>query len=138
MLDFDSIAVMRPVRLPSWLQSVSRVLLVVCLIGITVLSLAPLTTSGPEGGDKVAHFVAYFVLGLLVVLSLPRAQSGAGWFIALVGAAVVYGVLIEVLQRFVGRDFDLVDMAANALGALAGAAGGKGLSGLVEARMRRE
>lgn len=66
--------------------------------------------------DKVLHAGAYATLaGLLAYAALPR-----GWP-ALVGvalAASAYGAGIEVVQAFLPRrTFDLLDLAANGIGA---------------------
>ena len=86
---------------------------------IVYFSLAPgLPESGVEGGDKLAHFLAYAAL--------------AYWFsqfyfhntrLAYALGFAAMGVGLEFAQGALGyRSFDLADMAANALGVLAGLA----------------
>lgn len=73
--------------------------------------------------DKVAHFVAYGVFALL--LSVFLAGDSRRWPVArAIVFAVAFGTLMEMLQAVsgTGREFDPVDMAANALGALLGGA----------------
>ncbi len=75
--------------------------------------------------DKTAHAGEYAVLGFL----LARALAGPGWLairwvhgICAVVLATLYGVSDECHQLFVpGRQFDVIDMAADAIGASAGA-----------------
>jgi VanZ family protein len=74
--------------------------------------------------DKVLHFGAYFVttLGfLLAVAWRPVRGAGrrpkAGWGIVVV--AVALGVAMELLQSRIGRDAEVLDVVADAIGALA-------------------
>jgi VanZ family protein len=82
-----------------------------------------LTSSPPDPGiaygDKVGHFLAYGALMLwfaLLYRARPvRVAYAFGW--------IAMGVALEFAQGATGyRTFDLADMAANALGVLAGAA----------------
>ena len=84
---------------------------------IVLFSLAPgLPATGVEGGDKLAHFLAYAAL--------------AYWFsqfyfhssrLAYALGFIAMGVGLEFAQGALGyRSFELADMAANALGVLAG------------------
>jgi len=71
-------------------------------------------------GDKVAHALAYALLGVLLRRAWQRAgtarsQERAGTYALLVGA--LYGLSDEVHQRFVpGRCFDWTDWMADVLG----------------------
>ncbi len=73
--------------------------------------------------DKTAHFTEYAVFGLL----LARALAGPRWLsitlpfvLGAVAIAGLYGVSDEFHQLLVpGRDFDVKDMVADALGACA-------------------
>ena len=74
----------------------------------------------PNGLDKLAHLVAYLVLGLLLAravsrLGLPPLSAIAiGW---------VYGFLDELHQSFVpGRHAEVGDWIADALGVVLGVA----------------
>ena len=80
-------------------------------------------------GDKLEHFLAYSVLGLL--LAARRGFTGlgsgekifpwtaGGWMAPCVG--IGYGIFDEIHQYFVPlRRCDGIDMAADALGVLAG------------------
>ncbi len=81
----------------------------------------------PEGllsHDKLLHAGAYAVLGALVAAALRARGVAAGRAVALaVLAAAAYGATDEWHQAYVpGRDADPLDWAADAVGAVAGAA----------------
>jgi hypothetical protein len=82
---------------------------------IVWLSLTPSQpTIDISHGDKAGHFFAYAVLMFWFAQLYPRRVVFAAGFIAM-------GVALEFAQGASGyRSFDLVDMAANALGVLAG------------------
>jgi len=72
--------------------------------------------------DKLEHAAAFFVLCLLARRAflhqdaLPRVRENAMLFAVM--TASVYGVLDEIHQLYVpGRQFDYLDMAADAVGA---------------------
>jgi VanZ family protein len=81
-----------------------------------------LVSSPPErdlfkGVDKLQHGLAYFVTSLLLLLAAvwrPGRGDGpfARWRAWVVGALIVAGAGIEVLQSFIGRDADLGDWIA--------------------------
>ena len=90
----------------------SRWLFGLALVGVTCLALipdnqVPVTT----GWDKSNHLLAFFVLALLAALAWP---SAAWWGQAL--GLVGYGIGIENLQYFVGRDAAALDVLADSLG----------------------
>ncbi|HEV7368536.1 VanZ family protein [Arenibaculum sp.] len=89
---------------------------------VVVLSLLPIDRAMGSGySDKLDHFAAYAALGALATLGWG-ARSGI-W--PLVAACMALGGALELLQNFSpGRVASFADMAANASGALAGAAGG--------------
>ena len=66
-----------------------------------------------ELSDKVSHFLAFYVLALLVDYSFPRTNLG----IAKLGWLIAYGMLIEVVQSFIpNRTASLIDLAADGMG----------------------
>jgi VanZ family protein len=82
----------------------------------------------PEGvTDKQAHSTAYAVLGVLVARALAGGLGAPlSWWRAAgaVAITIAYGGTDEWHQSFVpGRDADLHDVWADAIGAVAGAAG---------------
>ena len=95
----------------------ARIAFVCCLVGIAWASLLPpeQIPSSPAVSDKVLHGLGYALLGALAV------ASGLRWLPAL-ALAVGVGLVLEVAQRATGyRSFEWADLAADAVGALAGA-----------------
>jgi VanZ family protein len=79
---------------------------------------------GIFGVDKIQHFIAYFVLAVVVGLwfSPERWQKWA-WkpFFISVAIAALYGIIDEVHQYFVpGRESDVWDWLADSIGAVLG------------------
>jgi VanZ family protein len=89
----------------------------------------------PLHADKVAHFLQYGFLGLLLVLALRRGLELRDWPAAVALAWLIgtlYGISDEFHQSFVpGRDASVPDAIADAIGAAVGA-------GLAAWRMRFE
>jgi len=85
------------------------------------------TIPSPPAGftDKHEHFFFYGILAALTVRALARGEWRRIGFVAVAGAIVIsslYGVSDEFHQRFVpGRDYDVLDMAADAFGSAAAA-----------------
>ena len=78
------------------------------------LTPAPPTIDYVSHGDKAGHFLSYAVLMFWFAQLYARRALFAVGFIAM-------GVALEFAQSATGyRSFDLFDMAANALGVLAG------------------
>jgi VanZ family protein len=100
----------------------ARILLGLVLVAVTVLSLRPTGPAMPGNKDKIAHALAYASIASLLVLSRRTRTVGLRHALLVIALATAYGVGIEIVQRFVGRDFDLMDMVANAFGAAIGAA----------------
>jgi VanZ family protein len=82
---------------------------------------------GPPGGisDKTAHFLIYGALGAAMIRALARGRSAAMTLPTIIAAVVLstlYGVSDEIHQYFVPpRTPDILDVAADAAGACAGA-----------------
>jgi VanZ family protein len=76
------------------------------------------------GMDKAVHAAIYALLAALVARAHWLRSGGAPTgrsLVALAGLALAYGVTDEVHQLFVpGRQFELADLAADALGAALG------------------
>jgi VanZ family protein len=68
--------------------------------------------------DKLLHVAAYFVLGAMAGGAI-RQRSQVKWAVL---ALILAGALMEVVQGSVGREASMVDVIANAAGAIAGAA----------------
>mgnify|MGYP006193556259 FL=1 len=87
---------------------------------INLSNKEPLTFSGL---DKAIHF---FLFGMMVWLwgyyQLQFISSGKLFFrklVTIVIVATLYGIAMEYVQGWVGRDFDVWDMVADAAGAIA-------------------
>ena len=85
------------------------------LAAITVLSLWPLENLPPvPGSDKVHHFIAYATLMFPMALRKPKYWPLIGLlFIAWSGA-------IELLQPYMNRYGEWMDMTANSVGVVCG------------------
>ncbi|MEC3964431.1 VanZ family protein [Flagellimonas halotolerans] len=103
------------------------------VIVITMLSLFSFSDMDLDTGnlnipyaDKITHFIFYMVFGFVGCLSFrERTKGGLGLGKTtkiVVGLAIVYGMIIEVLQYAVTTDrmAEIGDFLANALGAFAG------------------
>lgn len=87
----------------------------VIFTAITVLSLLPLNALPPAPGtDKTHHFIAYGMLMLPVALRRPKNWIIWGLFF------VLYSGAIELIQPFVNRYGEWMDLLANSLGLLCG------------------
>lgn len=96
-------------------------------IGLTTLIPAVADAAVP-GSDKLHHFLAFFALSLPLAYARPRLSP---WIAA---AAVAYGAAIELIQPHVGSNGDVLDLLADAAGAIAGAASGVALAALRQRR----
>jgi len=81
------------------------------------------------GSDKLHHFLAFGVVAFPMAFARPRAVI---WVVLMMSA---YGVVIEVIQPYVGRHGDMIDTLANAAGACFGAGLGIVLRRLVPSRL---
>jgi|GEM_PF-5513513 len=79
--------------------------------GILVILLTSLSSSMFEGFDKILHYSAYLMLGLLFTL------SQRGYFIPLsLMGIIVLSAIIEVVQHFIGRSPEWNDLVVNVYG----------------------
>jgi VanZ family protein len=76
--------------------------------------------------DKLLHFLVFALLGMLLLRALAGGRlGGISWrrALAAVALAALYGLSDELHQSIVpNREPDVMDVAADALGAAAGAA----------------
>jgi VanZ family protein len=103
----------------------------VLLVMATIFVASSIPDVGPLPGgmsDKSAHSIAYALLAGLLLRALARGRlSGVTWrsACAAVVLTTLYGVSDEWHQSFVpGRSPDRYDILADAIGAIAGVAGG--------------
>ena len=104
----------------------------VILSSITVLSLAPLDElPATPGSDKLHYLIAYAVLVIPLVFRKPKYW----WFIIILFLG--YSGLIELIQPYVNRYGEWLDMAANSLGIFCGLFIAELLSFIFLARLSR-
>ncbi|MGR3592246.1 MAG: teicoplanin resistance protein VanZ [Limimaricola soesokkakensis] len=97
------------------LRFVALLLTLLLALVLGFLTLVPLNVpKDMPGNDKHHHLVAFAALALPTAALTPRLLWG------LLPMLALYGVLIEVLQPFVGRNGDLGDALADGLGLLLG------------------
>lgn len=68
--------------------------------------------------DKIAHSVVYAGLAFLFFKAIAPGRTYLGWFGVICGLLCI-AVLDEITQPFVNRQFDLFDIAADAVGIFA-------------------
>jgi len=91
---------------------VFRVGFFVALAAITWLSLIPQAPQiGPS--DKADHATAYYALYLITDFAFPATS-----IVVKSMSVFAYGVLIEFIQPYTGRFYEVADMAANGVGIL--------------------
>ena len=92
---------------------------------ITVASLVSFS-SVPKvkiiGNDKIVHFLFYLIFVILWGLTKKQSYFKIKYDLLIVLIAIVYGIIIEVLQGVltVTRQADFYDALANSLGAFLG------------------
>jgi VanZ family protein len=75
-----------------------------------------------EGMDKVVHFGCYLILAASWLFYFnPTKEKNSLFYYVFISISMI-GILVEVLQdkMNLGREFDIYDMVANALGAMLG------------------
>jgi len=98
-----------------WLASQWGQVTLVILFCISALSLMPLPQlPDVPGSDKLHHIAAYGILMLPVALRAPRHW----WLIGI--AFIAWSGVIELIQPFVNRYGEWLDLAANTAGLLIG------------------
>jgi VanZ family protein len=83
-----------------------------------------------DASDKFLHFLAYFGLAGLASTALRHRRAV---ILAALGLIALGGAL-EILQMFTGRDAEVLDAVANAIGVLSGTCAGLLFLRLVGAR----
>lgn len=85
------------------------------LVSITTLSLWPVAhLPDVPGTDKTHHLIAYAALMFPTALARPR------YILAITVGFIVFSGLIELIQPYVNRYGEWLDMAANILGLFLG------------------
>lgn len=103
------------IRLLSFIKNYWIVVTAFTLTAITTLSLWPMETlPSVPGSDKSHHFIAYALLMFPTALRKPNRWKGITLFF------VIYSGGIELVQPYVNRYGEWLDLAANATGLLCG------------------
>jgi len=97
-----------------FLKIEGRLLLFICIVMISRLALLPLSPNLSEGiSDKLLHFLAFYLLSLLVDFAFPKTSFNALKIFFLLG----YGIAIEIAQSFFPyRSCSFADIGADAAG----------------------
>lgn len=121
-------------------SKMSKVLSILSTIFILIASLLPpnheIVVRNFPLADKGEHMSAYAVLGFFLFLALANSLISTkllendsptiNWikrpFLKTLLFGVPLGIIIEILQIFVGRTFDVFDMLADAIGLAIGCA----------------
>jgi VanZ family protein len=89
--------------------------------------------------DKVEHLIAYAVMAYLIGTSLLKTSSKFSrpvLFVTVVCWCGLYGLVLEIIQSHIRRDFSLLDELANIAGAVIGICVLRsGLIGKISARL---
>lgn len=94
-----------------------KVLFFFCLLSIEYLATTSVHIGLVESmWDKSNHFIAFFVLYILLSLSYQELQIVKKFFLLL-----VFGVQIELVQELIGRsEFSVLDVLADSIGIIIG------------------
>lgn len=83
-------------------------LLVISWLAFTSAHIRP----AEFASDKVNHGFAFFVLSFLIDNAFPRVR----FLLIKLWPLILYGIAIEIIQRFVARDSSLLDLGADMVG----------------------
>ncbi len=95
------------------MSNIYRILFFICLISIEFLATTTMKIEVVESiWDKGNHFIAFFVLYILLSLSYKSLTIRVKVLLL-----VAYGLHIEIIQSFIdGRYFSLLDVVADCVG----------------------
>lgn len=99
------------------MRNLFTILVLICLITIEYLATTSLHIKPLENSwDKANHFMAFFVLYLLLKYSHLKLSNS---MIALI--LLLFGIQIEIVQYFIpGREFSGLDILVDSLGIVIG------------------
>jgi VanZ family protein len=104
---------------------ITLILLVLYWLTLFILAHIPMPQYVRKAGvsDKSLHFLAYLILTFLLWFTIRPDEKvnwrkSTGWWVFLIITG--YGAADEVIQHFVGRTCDAIDIAANITGILTG------------------
>lgn len=113
--------------LRSKIVTLSKIALAAFWLALFIATHLPKEAAVPlpaQWGDKLLHFSAYMLLALLLatVWELAGGVLTIRHLVFAWLAILLYGAFDEISQSFVGRDCELLDWTADALGAALGLA----------------
>lgn len=90
----------------------------ICIVAIEYLATTTISIPVVENSwDKLNHFIAFFVLYILLSLSYPRFLTTLGKVVVL----LLFAIQIEIIQYFIpNRYFSFLDIVADGIGILIG------------------
>lgn len=95
------------------------------LFGITVLSFLPL--SGVESKafliplfDKIAHLLSYTALGGAMYFAVAKESRNFKKGVVIIILGVLIGFLIEIIQPYFDRSFEILDIVSDFAGLVVG------------------
>lgn len=96
-----------------------RCILAVLMFSVGWLALSPAPPEVLDSGwDKLNHASAFAAITVAAVFAAPRSRTGR---LALIGAVLCFGALIEIAQSFTPtRSAEWADLLADAIGIVAG------------------
>ncbi|MBE9488644.1 MAG: VanZ family protein [Bacteroidetes bacterium] len=68
--------------------------------------------------DKIVHFLMYFLLSLFGMTYLYYNRSSKKYKLSYLGIVIFIGIIIEFIQPYFGRGFEVLDMFADVFGAV--------------------
>jgi len=108
-------------RLSIWIARVFGILCTVVWIAAFIATHLPAEKLPRTAvSDKVLHFVCYFVIASLFLLTLAGLDLKRARRVAIVFCVVIlYGAFDEITQMFVNRTASVLDWTADSLGVIA-------------------
>lgn len=111
---------------PPYIQAIAKITTGFIAAAILVVTLFPVSQL-PEvdSGDKAAHLIAF------ALLALPLNLAGHPRWLLLNTGFVLFGGAIELIQPFVGRHAEWLDLGADMIGVVVGLLVARGLHLLI-------
>jgi|GEM_PF-3028056 len=94
-------------------------IVIICLI-IYLSLFKEIEFMSKDGSDKLGHFLAYFSLSFINNIILLLRKMLNIYILIFFALNLIMSIVIEYIQKFVGRSFDIEDIYANMIGILLG------------------